>query len=56
MRVRTLLTASVIATAGAILPAAPAEACLHVYMPVVGSMCDPDPCKWLSNEYDIQCP
>ena len=55
MRVRTLLAGSILVTAGVLLPAAPASACIHVYVPVFGSFCDPDPCPWFSEELGIQC-
>lgn len=56
MRARTLLAASVLATAGVILPAAPASACIHLYVPVVGSFCKPNACPWLEDEAHLQCP
>ncbi len=55
MRARTLLAASFAVAAGAFLPAAPASACIHLYVPVIGSFCNPNPCPWLSDELGIQC-
>lgn len=41
MRAKTLLLAAVLGVAGAVLPASAASACITVYLPVVGSICDP---------------
>jgi hypothetical protein len=41
VRIQTLLLATVIGGAGAVLPAAPAAACITVYLPVIGSVCAP---------------
>ena len=41
MRVKTMLLAAVLGTAGALLPAAPASACITLYVPVLGSVCNP---------------
>ena len=52
MRAKTMLLAAVIGTAGALLPASPASACITVYLPVIGSVCSP--CAALPDEVD--CP
>ncbi len=41
MRAKTMLLAVLIGTAGALLPASPASACITVYLPVIGSACKP---------------
>lgn len=41
MRVKTMLVAALLGTAGALLPASPASACITVYLPVIGSVCNP---------------
>ncbi|HEV2890040.1 MAG TPA: hypothetical protein VGX28_06655 [Frankiaceae bacterium] len=53
---RSLIAASLVATAAALLPAAPASACIDLYVPVVGSFCDPDPCPWLASQTGVGCP
>lgn len=41
MRAKTMLLAVLIGSAGALLPASPASACITVYLPVIGSVCKP---------------
>ena len=48
MRVKTLLVAALLGSAGALLPATPASACITLYLPVVGSACNP--CLHLPDE------
>lgn len=55
MRARILLAATVLGAVGAVLPAAPASACITLYVPVIGSFCDPDPCPWLAAR-GVPCP
>ena len=39
MRTRTVLAAALLGTAGVVLPATPASACITLYVPVIGSVC-----------------
>ena len=41
MRAKTVALAAVLGTAGALLPASAASACITVYLPVIGSVCNP---------------
>jgi hypothetical protein len=55
MRARVLLAATLLGAAGAVLPAAPASACIDLYVPVIGSFCHPDPCPWLEETTGVEC-
>ena len=54
MRVRTVLAAAVLGAAGAVLPAAPASACITLYVPVVGSVCNT--CPTVKYYTGVGCP
>lgn len=54
MRAKTMLLAAVLGAAGAVLPASPAAACITVYLPVIGSVCNP--CDPVERHSDIRCP
>lgn len=54
MRAKTLLLAIVLGAAGAVLPASTASACITVYLPVIGSVCDP--CDKVEEHTGKVCP
>lgn len=54
MRARTLAAAALLGAAGAVLPAAPASACIAIYVPVIGSVCNT--CPTVEHYTGAACP
>lgn len=54
MRMKKLLLVAVLGAAGVMLPAVPASACITIYVPVIGSVCNP--CQPVEQHTDVRCP
>lgn len=54
MRAKTLLLAAMLGAVGAVLPASPASACITLYVPIIGSVCNP--CHPIEQHSGVRCP